>query len=1147
MNKNFPILPYSALICLAVLLLTTLACNSDQASSISSTETGEEPTLTAQNPRLRLLSAAESGLDFVNEIEESAESNPTNNINIYNGGGIAIADVNHDSLPDIYFINCSGKNKLFLNQGQCRFKDATDGSGLESADGFETSATAVDINADGWMDFYVGRAGPFPAEQRKNRLFVNNGLNAAGQVTFSEKAAEYGLDVDTRTSGANFFDFDLDGDLDVYILNYPISFEYTSKIEARLDEKTDQYIPVLKPKTEWDSDRLYENDGKGHFTDISKKAGIQNFAYGLSVTVSDFNGDHYPDVYVGNDFIQPDILYINNRNGTFTDRLGEYVQHTTQHTMGVDISDFDNDGLVDLIGVDMLPEKHFRQKSTMNTNSQSRYNTLKEHGYFEPMVRNVLHHNNGNGTFSDVGCIAGVYKTDWSWSSLFTDLDNDGYKDLAITNGYRREVTDMDFVNFTFAEMRKAGDLKQQFPNIQDMLKLIPTYKVRNHVFRNRGDWTFEDVSGNWLDMPPSWSNGAAYADFDRDGDMDWVMNNLVDKPFLYENLSRSLPASNYLQLQLQGAVPNIMGIGATATLSTGAQQQYQEMTPTRGIFSSVEHLLHFGLGNAAKVDQLVVRWPDGKTTTISNIPANQRLTLKQSEANGRDAGPAAPAPRFLQDVTAASGVAFRHVENEYLDFDAFFLQPWKESDLSPQLAKGDVNNDGLDDFYIGKAFGEPGALYVQSPDGRFRQSSADIWKQDIAYEDHGALFFDADGDGDNDLLVISGGAEADPKFAGVAWQNRLYINTDGKGKFAKTANVFPTQADNVGGRATAYDYDGDGDQDIFIGGRVTPGRWPLTPRSVVLRNDRNRFTDVTAQVAPEFERCGMVTDLVWANVNNDPAPELLVTGEWMPLMVFTLEQGKLKNSSAAFGLDQSNGLWNRLAVADLDKDGDLDVVGGNFGLNTRLVASDKEPLHCYAKDFDGNSSIDPIITFFEEGKEYPIMRQDAMIKQIPSLKKRFIYAKDYGNATIEDIYARDILNTSLTLNAYTLASSWWENQGGKFVRHALPLQAQLSPGIGLLVQDVNADGNPDIVLAGNKLGIEVETGRCDAGVGAVLLGDGRGGFAWSPNTRTGFWAPGEVRDLAVLRGAGGKTQIIVSNNNAAAQVYQIKATPIVQ
>ena len=1144
MMHFFPLVkkhPFTAISLLLSLGALFLACNSGQQAGTQPAKDQEEATLVADTPLMRLLGAEETGLDFVNEVKETHENNPTNNINIYNGGGVAVADINNDSLPDLYFINCSGKNKLFLNLGHLKFKDITDGSGLESEDGFETSATAVDINADGWMDFYVGRSGPFSDSLCRNRLFINN-----GNLTFTERAAEYGLDLPTQTPGANFFDFDLDGDLDVYILNYPKNLEYANKLEARLDPKTQKYKPVLEPKTPFDSDRLYRNDGNGKFTDISKQAGIQNFSYGWSATVSDFNGDHYPDIYVGNDFIQPDNLYINNRNGTFTNQLDRYFSHTSNHTMGVDISDFDNDGLVDVIGLDMLPDKHQRQKMTMSTMSQSKRNSLEQHGYPDGEVRNVLQHNSGGGRFSDVACIAGVFKTDWSWSSLLFDIDNDGFKDLAITNGYRRDVTDLDFMNFTYADIRKTGNIRKHFPNIQDFLKLIPTYKSRNYVFRNRGDWTFENEAGKWLTMPPSWSNGAVYADFDRDGDLDWVVNNLEDKPFFYENLASSKPNGHFLEIKLFGAGKNTMAVGATATIHTGDQIQYQELNPSRGIFSSVEHILHFGLGSAGKVDKLVVRWPTGKTTTLTDVPANHILYLHETDANGHDTGAPPVATRLMQENTAASGIDFKHVENEYLDFDTYFLLPWQESDLGPLIAKGDVNGDGLEDFYIGNAFGQASALYIQTPDGRFRSASADTWKQDIAYEDHGALFFDADHDGDLDLLVISGGAEADPKFAGIAWQNRLYINMDGKGTFAKAANAFP-QTQDLGERAVAYDYDQDGDLDLFVGGRVIPTQWPLAPRSYVWRNDGGHFTDVTAEVAPEFEHCGMVTDLVWANVDGDAQPELIVTGEWMPIMVFKLEQGKLKNRTAALGLGQSNGLWNRLVVSDLDGDGDLDILGGNFGLNTRLTASAQEPLRCYAKDFDGNGSIDPILAAFEDGKEYPLMRQDALLKQMPVLKKRFIYARDYARVTVDQIFPRKELESGQVVSAHTLATTWWENKGGSFVPHTLPIQAQLSPVYGMIVQDFNGDGLVDILLAGNKIGIEVETGRCDSGIGSLFLGDGHGSFRWMPNMLAGFWAPGDVRDLAALRGTGGRTTVVVANNNAPAQVFTLRQAKVVQ
>ncbi len=719
---------------------------------------GSEPTLTAKDPLLKLLTADQSGLDFQNQIVESFENNPTTNVNIYNGGGLAILDADNDGRPDVYFVCANGPNKLFLNDTKpgapIHFRDATAGSGLESPDGFESAVTAVDINADGWTDLYVCAAGPGDPETCRNRLFINekNGH-------FAEKSREYGLDVETKSTGAAFFDYDMDGDLDLYLVNYPQTFDFTSRIEARLDPKTNKYVANTEPKTPLDSDRLYQNDGSGHFTDVSKKAGIVNFAYGLSVAISDLNGDGWPDIYVGNDFIQPDFLYINQRNGTFKNELPQFLKHTSQHTMGVDIADFDNDGLVDFAAADMLPHEHARLKSTMNSNSQTNYNQRVEHGYFEPVVRNMLQHNNGPDgsgqvTFSDLGCMAGIYNTDWSWSPLLMDLDNDGLKDIGITNGYRREVTDLDFFNFTLANIVKAP-IRSQFKDVSDFLKIIPSYKLRNYFFRNKGDLTFEDETGKWATVPGSFSSGAAWADFDGDGDLDWVVSNLDDKPFLYENQQNGRPGNHFLEIKCLGVGQNPLAIGATATIELpDGGEQLAELNPTRGIFSSSEALMHFGLGKNESVSKLTVRWPNGKMTVMENVAANQVLKLKMSDATLKSAPLSRSAPIF-KNTTAASGVNFLHHENPFDDFDKNFLQPWKLSELGPALASADVNGDGLDDFFIGNAFDSPAALFVQNSNGSFRRSSQPVWDADKIFEDDGALFFDADGDKDFDLIVL--------------------------------------------------------------------------------------------------------------------------------------------------------------------------------------------------------------------------------------------------------------------------------------------------------------------------------------------------------------------------------------------------------
>ncbi|MBL7774415.1 MAG: CRTAC1 family protein [Saprospiraceae bacterium] len=1101
-----------------------------------------EETLTASDPLLKLLPGSHTGIDFQNVILESDANNFYNNTNIYNGGGVCVADFNNDGLQDLYFISSNGKNKLYLNTGGIRFEDATDQAGVASEAGFETTAVAVDINADGWMDIYVCRGGMEAGAVRKNQLFVNNGRPAAGKkISFSEQAEAYGIADSSASTGANFFDFDGDGDLDLYLLNQPSSGEYTNKLESTPGPDGKTMLPVLEPKADYDSDRLYRNDGNGRFTDISKAAGIWNSGYGLSVVVSDLNRDGRPDVYVGNDFIRPDFFYVNNGNGTFTDRLQDYFRHTCRHTMGSDLTDFDNDGLVDLYTVDMFPMTNHRLKSTRVTMSQSAYTATVQAGYFEPVVRNVLQRNNGNGTFSDIACLAGVHRTEWSWSNLLFDIDNDGLRDLHVANGYRRNLNDNDFFEYKFDEITKLVDpfnLKSYFKDIHQFLRLIPTYKSRNLCYKNNGNWTFTDKSGDWLTMPASWSNGGAWTDLDNDGDLDLVVNNLEDQPFVYQNLSSDKKANNYLQLQLRGSAQNPFAIGASALIEyNGGQIQYLELNPVRGIFSSVEYLLHFGLGKTAQVDKLTVRWPDGKTQTLTGIAANQRLQLRYADASGyvKHLSPINPQQLYFQDKTASIPLQYTHRENAYNDFEAWPLNLMKESELGPQITVGDVNGDGLDDFFAGNAFDQPAALFIQTPAGGFRQSSASTWEQDNVYEDQGGVFFDADADGDLDLYVVSGGMEA---VSPLAWQHRLYLN-DGAGNFTKAQNALP-EIKSCGMRALAADLDADGDLDLAVGGRVTGGKWPLTPRSVILLNDgKGRFTDATAQLAPAFEHCGMVTDLRLAQLDGKGSPELVVCGEWMPITVFQYNGKQWVDATEAFGFAQSNGLWNSLATADLDGDGDLDLVTGNLGLNSRLQASAEGPLRVFASDYDKNNILDPIVTYVEGGKNFPLIQKMAMHQQLPKVKKKFLFAKDYCRAGIEDIFPSEDLDAALQLYAYTLASCWWENRGGKFVRRPLPSPAQIAPANGILCADFTGDGLPDLLLAGNKYGMEVETNRLDAGNGVLLRGDGKGNFQFVDNLQSGFWASREARDLALLRGPGGKRRVLVANNNSGLQVYE--------
>ncbi|MFZ2898371.1 MAG: VCBS repeat-containing protein [Saprospiraceae bacterium] len=1064
---------------------------------------------------------AQSGVQFTNNITEDHYVNIITNPYMYNGGGVAIIDANRDGLPDIYFVSNQESNRLFLNKGAFQFEDVTEKAGLAAIGGFKTGVTVADVNGDGWEDIYICRTGLDPAPERGNLLFINN-----GDLTFSEKAAEYGINDMSASNHANFFDYDLDGDLDLYVINYPIDFKNVNQIY--LEEVGGIQVRVNKGKLPEESDHLYRNEGNGKFTDVSAQAGISNRALSLSVTVSDFNNDGYPDIFVGNDFIEPDFLYINNRNGTFTDRTWEYFRHTSNHTMGVDIADFNNDALADIVALDMIAEDNRRQKLLMTTMSAQRYETLLKYGYGSQLMRNTLQLNLGNGQFSEIGLMAGVSGTDWSWSPLMADFDNDGWKDLYVTNGFRRDITNMDYLAYTVDSINRLGGITaRRFPDFNDYLKLIPSEPLPNYMFRNRGDLTFEKVSAAWGLEIPSFSNGSAWADLDGDGDLDLVVNNIDEPAFLFRNLSVESGKANRLQIALEGNAPNTLGIGAAVTIVQGQMTQYQEMTPTRGFLSSSQHLLHFGLPSNAAIDRVEVRWPGGAMQTLTNVQPNQRLVLKQSEATERYQPGAAPTT--LLQPTLNMGLDFVHQENAFEDFNREFLLPHRFSTLGPGIAVGDVNGDELEDFFIGGASGQAGALYLQQPNSAFKRSAQPAFEADRNYEDAGAVLFDADGDKDLDLYVVSGGSEY--PLNDDYYQDRLYLN-DGKGNFSRATDALP-RITASGYCVEAHDFDGDGDLDIFVGGRVSPGNYPNAPQSFVLRNEGGRFTDATDQVAHEFRNIGMITDLRWGDLDGDGAQELIVSGEWMPITVFKAENGQLRNATEAFGLSGTNGWWNCLALADADADGDLDILAGNLGLNTRL----KAPLKLYARDFDGNGSIDPVISFMENDKEYPLPRRENLIKQLPGLKKKFVYYGPYSVATMQDIFSANELRSAQVLQATEFHTTLFLNQGkGAFQPQPLPIEAQLSPTMQFLAEDLNGDGHTDILLAGNSYGADTESGPYDAGNGLVLLGDGKGGFRPLHGRESGFWADKDAKDLKAVQLANGKRLYLVANNNAGVQ-----------
>lgn len=1115
--------------CLLLLLFT--ACTKEH--STNPTGANDAPPADAL---FEWLKAEQTGIGFVNKIVEDFQTNIITNSYLYNGGGVAVLDVNNDELPDLYFTATQASNKLYLNKGDLKFEDITEKAGVAALGGIKTGVTVVDINADGYQDLYVCRSGMQPTPERANLLFVNNG----GDGTFSEKAEAYGLDDRSASNHANFFDYDLDGDLDVYVLNHPVAWAEVNRIRAKQDTPGGPVSRITTPTDEWESDKLFRNDGDGHFTNVSVAMGINNRAWGLSATVSDFNDDGYPDVYVGNDYVEPDLLYINQKGKGFKDEIWRYFRHTSNHTMGVDIADFNNDGLIDLASLDMTPEDNQRQKELMTTMKQERYSSLVQYGYGHQHMRNHLQMNTGaapgNGdAFSDIGQLAGIWATDWSWSPLFADFDNDGLKDLYISNGYRRDVTNLDYLTYTVDSVMKIGGLTStNFKSMDEYLKKIPSKPLMNYMFQNQDGLQFKNVSHVWGLGQTSFSNGTVYADLDKDGDLDIVASQIDSAPLVYRNKSADRPGANWLQIKLKGSEKNPAGVGAKIRLRIGEQLQYQEMTTTRGFFSSMEHLFHFGLGEKAELFIIEIKWPDGKVQRLENLPANQRLVLNYSDARPGK-WEILPSPKPLFKVANKTGLDFRHQDDEFNDFNREFLLPHAFSNLGPHLAVGDVNGDGLDDVFIGGGRNQAGAVFAQQKNGSFKKLSFPALEADAAYEDMGATFFDADGDKDVDLYVVSGGSSFEANSTN--YQDRLYLN-DGKGNFsAAPAGSLPTITAS-GSCVTPFDLDKDGDMDLVVGGMVTPGLYPTPPQTLVLQNNGGKFTDVAKQAGPELANLGMLTDVISADLDGDQQTELVVVGEWLPVTVFKVNAGKLEDATAQFGLSETNGWWNCVHAADFDKDGDLDLMAGNLGLNTRLKASPEAPIQLFAADFDKNGRIDPIMAWSQGGKLFPLPQREVLIKQMPSLRKDFVYHRAYGMATMEDIFKKDGLAAAQKWEAKTFASTYFENQKGKFIAHPLPAMAQLSTCNHVISTDANADGHLDIVMVGNSYRSEIESGRYDAGNGMVLLGDGKGSFTAVPNHQSGFWATKEARDLAVIQLVNGKNLFLVANNNEGIQVY---------
>ncbi|HEX6135866.1 MAG TPA: VCBS repeat-containing protein [Longimicrobiales bacterium] len=1065
------------------------------------------------------LPAAATGVEFVNRLEETQELNVFTYRNYYNGGGVALGDLTGDGLPELLLTSNLDSNRLYLNQGGFRFRDITRAAGVGGRGFWATGATMVDVNGDGLLDLYVCFAGNVAGERRANELYINDGPGPDGVPTFTEAAAAWGIADEGYSTHAAFFDYDRDGDLDLYLVNN--SFRPVSSFGLR---------NIRHIRDANGGDRLYRNDGS-RFVDVSEEAGIygSEIGFGLGVAVGDVDRDGWPDIYVSNDFFERDYLYINRGDGTFDESLDRRMPYISYFSMGLDIADLDNDGWSEIYVTDMLPEDDERLKLTTAFEGWDTYQTKLKNDYHHQFMRNMLHRNNGDGTFSDIGQLGGIARTDWSWSALLADFDLDGHKDIHVTNGMPRDLTSQDYIAFLANDATMAEAIRENRVDFLRLIEAMSSTPLPNYAFRNNGDLTFSNRSAEWGLNTSGFSNGAAYGDLDGDGAADLVVNNINQPASIYRNNARTLGDNRYLQVVLEGEGRNRFGVGARVTLHADGGLFFQELMPSRGFQSSVDYVLTFGLGAAAQVDSLVVEWPDGRIGVQQNVPVDQRVVVRQRQSVARAAPEPAPEP-LLADVTSRVRLDFAHRENAFVDFDRERLMPKLMSTEGPFLAVADVNGDGLSDGYIGGAKDQAGQLLIQTRGGGFASGSAATFRQDSVSEDLGAVFFDADGDGDVDLYVVSGGNE----FSDLApaLQDRLYLN-DGSGRFRKAEGHLPAQHIS-GSRVITLDFDRDGDIDLFVGGRVVPWRYGLDPASALLRNDgRGRFSDVTEQVAPGLERVGMVTDAAWTDVDGDRRPDLVLVGEWMPVTVFRgTAAGRLERIEVP-GLERSHGWWNRIVAGDFTGDGRTDFIIGNLGLNTRLHASADEPLAMYVKDFARTGFVQQIISHYQGGASYPLVLRDDLIKTITFLKARYINFEDYARQTVADVFPEDVLAEAVQKKAHTFATALARNNGdGSYTLVPLPHAAQVAPVYGILPGDFDGDRNIDLLLAGNFDGVKPELGRMSASWGVLLRGDGTGGFTAVPSTASGFFVPGQARDIQRMRTAAGELIVVTRNND---------------